>query len=212
MRAAVAHNCGMNILRVAIWIVLWCALGATPARADIYAFTDRQGVTHFSNVPVDERYRLVLESPQGVSQSGAPLRADQLARSAVYDPYIEAAARATSLEPALLRAVILAESGFNERAVSKKGAQGLMQLMPATALHYGAEDPFDPGQNIAAGARYLRDLVDRYDSDLQLVLAAYNAGESAVEKYGRRMPPYRETRRYVPRVLRTYQRLLQMRG
>ena len=115
---------------------------------------------------------------------------DQLARSAVYDPYIEAAARATALEPALLRAVILAESGFNERAVSKKGAQGLMQLMPATALHYGALDPFDPDQNIAAGARYLRALVDRYDSDLQLVLAAYNAGESAVEKYGRRIPPY----------------------
>lgn len=189
-----------------------CAFGAVPAWADIYAFTDARSVTHFSNVPVDGRYRLVLESPDGVSESGSPLRADLLARSAVYDPYIEAAARATSLEPALLRAVILAESGFNERALSKKGAQGLMQLMPKTAVRYGADDPFDPGQNIAAGARYLRDLVDRYDSDLQLVLAAYNAGESAVEKHGRRIPPYRETQRYVPRVLRAYQRLLQQRG
>jgi len=209
---AVAHNCAMECLRSTLGILLLFALGAAPAFADIYAFTDARSVTHFSNVPVDQRYRLVLESPEGVSQSGAPLRGDQLARSAVYDPYIEAAARATALEPALLRAVILAESGFNERAVSKKGAQGLMQLMPATALHYGADDPFDPGQNIAAGARYLRELVDRYDSDLQLVLAAYNAGEAAVEKHGRRIPPYRETRRYVPRVLRAYQRLLQQRG
>lgn len=189
--------------------VLTCGLACVaPARADIYGFTDTRGVTHFSNVPVDGRFRLVLEAPDGASASGAPLRADQLARSAVYDPYIEDSARATALEPALLRAVILAESGFNERAVSKKGAQGLMQLMPATAQRYGADDPFDPGQNIAAGARYLRDLVDRYDGDLSLALAAYNAGERAVEKHGRRIPPFRETRRYVPRVLRAYQRML----
>lgn len=212
MRLATAHNGVMKFPRSTIGIGLLCALVAAPAFADIYAFTDAHRVTHFSNVPVDARYRLVLESPDGVSRSGSPLRADQLARSTRYDPYIEAAARATALEPALLRAVILAESGFNERAVSKKGAQGLMQLMPATALLYGVEDAFDPGQNIAAGARYLRDLVDRYDSDLQLVLAAYNAGESAVERYGRRIPPFRETRRYVPQVLRTYQRLLQLRG
>jgi soluble lytic murein transglycosylase-like protein len=189
--------------------VLTCGMTCVaPARADIYGFTDARGVTHFSNVPVDRRVRLVLEAPDGVSASGAPLRTDQLARSVVYDPYIEDSARATALEPALLRAVILAESGFNERAVSKKGAQGLMQLMPATAQRYGADDPFDPGQNIAAGARYLRELVDRYDGDLTLALAAYNAGEAAVEKHGRRIPPFRETRRYVPRVLRAYQRML----
>jgi soluble lytic murein transglycosylase-like protein len=184
----------------------------TPARADIFAFTDGRGVTHFSNVPVDGRYRLLLETPDGASESGGALRAGDLRRSAAYEPFIQAAARAMELEPALLRAVILVESGFNERAVSKKGAQGLMQLMPATAQHYGAEDAFDPSQNITAGARYLRDLIDRYDSNLQLVLAAYNAGESAVERHGRRIPPFAETRRYVPRVMRVYQRLLAQRG
>ncbi len=183
-----------------------------PAHADIFAFTDGRGVTHFSNVPADGRYRLLLETPDGASESGAALRTDQLQRAAAYEPFIQAAARAMELEPALLRAVILVESGFNERAVSKKGAKGLMQLMPATARHYGAEDVLDPSQNITAGARYLRDLINRYDSNLQLVLAAYNAGESAVERHGRRIPPFKETRRYVPKVLRVYQRLLAQRG
>lgn len=204
----------MRTARVTLSAVLpcLCLVFAGPTRADIYGFTDGRGVMHFSNVPADTRYRLVLEAPEGLSESGAPVRGDLLARAAVYDPFIEAAARATTLEPALLRAVILAESGFNERALSKRGAQGLMQLMPSTARRYGVEDPFDPAQNIAGGARYLRDLADRYDGDLQLVLAAYNAGEGAVEKHGRRIPPYRETRRYVPRVLRAYQKLLQLRG
>jgi soluble lytic murein transglycosylase-like protein len=192
--------------------MLFMGLLGAPAYADIFVFTDARGVAHFSNVPVDDRYRLLMESPSGTSESGAPLRGEELARAAAYDSIIEAAARATQLEPALLRAVILVESGFNERATSKQGARGLMQLMPATARHYGVKDVFDPGQNIAAGARYLRDLVDRYDSNLQLVLAAYNAGESAVERHGRRIPPFAETRRYVPHVLRVYQRLLAQRG
>jgi soluble lytic murein transglycosylase-like protein len=190
---------------------LLAGLLSAPLQADIYAFTDAHGTTHFSNVPVDKRYRLLLANTI-TSESGSGVRADQLARAAAYDPIIEAAARASGLEPALLRAVILVESGFNERAASKKGACGLMQLMPATARHYGVSDVFDPEQNVSAGARYLRDLVDRYDSDLQLVLAAYNAGETAVESHGRRVPPFSETLRYVPRVLRVYQRLLAQRG
>jgi soluble lytic murein transglycosylase-like protein len=107
-----------------------------------------------------------------------------------------------------LRAVIVVESGFNSRAVSKRGAVGLMQLMPATARRYGVRNPYDPGENIHAGARYLRDLKQRYGGDLTLVLAAYNAGEKAVEKHGRRIPPFAETRRYVPRVLGVYRTLL----
>jgi soluble lytic murein transglycosylase-like protein len=185
---------------------------STSAHADIYAFTDARGVTHFSNVPVDHRYQLLLQTPGGTSQSGTALRADELSRSAVYEPFILAAASETQLEPALLRAVILVESGFNESAVSRKGAQGLMQLMPETAQRYGASDAFDPEQNILAGARYLRDLTERYDSNLQLVLAAYNAGEGAVERHGRRIPPFKETQRYVPKVMRVYLRLLTRRG
>ena len=195
----------MECLRSTLGIMLLCALSATPAFADIYAFTDARSVTHFSNVPVDQRYRLVLESPEGVSQSGAPLRGDQLARSAVYDPFIEAAARATALEPALLRAVILAESGFNERAVSKKGAQGLMQLMPGTARDLGVDDALDPWQNIDGGTRYLGEMIERFPGELALAVAAYNAGPEAVKKH-QGVPPYEETRTYVQRVLRLYKK------
>jgi len=111
----------------------------------------------------------------------------------------------------LLRAVIVVESGFNPRAVSKKGAVGLMQLMPATARQYGAENAYDPKQNVHAGARYLRSLLDRYGADLKLVLAAYNAGEDAVNRNGGRIPPYKETLAYVPRVLKIYQNLVKLR-
>jgi soluble lytic murein transglycosylase-like protein len=108
----------------------------------------------------------------------------------------------------LVRAVIVVESGFNPRAVSKKGAVGLMQLQPATARRYGVKDIYDPDQNIRAGAHYLSDLLTRFNSNLELALAAYNAGEEAVERYGRHVPPYAETRSYVPNVMRVYQKLM----
>lgn len=185
-------------------------LAGGPACADIYAFTDASGVTHFSNVPSDARYERVLgdaDSPRKDVQRDERW----LAKSAAFDGFIDEAARATRLEPALLRAIIVVESGFDPRAVSRRGAQGLMQLMPATAQRYGASDAFDPAQNIRAGARYLRDLKRRYRDDLELVLAAYNAGEAAVERHGRRVPPYKETRQYVPRVLEIYRNLLDSR-
>ncbi len=112
------------------------------------------------------------------------------------------------MEPDLLRAVIVVESGFNARAVSKAGAVGLMQLMPATARRYGVSDRFDPEQNVHAGARYLQALIKRYGSDIKIALAAYNAGEEAVDRCGRCIPRYRETQAYVPRVWRMYQSLL----
>lgn len=188
--------------------VVVLALACAPARADIYAFTDDAGVTHFSNVPVDARYQLLIESIVESAESGEEFNPVMLAGSVAYDPIIEHAARSMAIEPALLRAVIVVESGFNARAVSKRGARGLMQLMPATAERYGVSDAFDPAQNVAAGARYLRDLINRYENDLELALAAYNAGETAVERHGRSVPPYKETRQYVPRVLRIYQNLL----
>ena len=178
------------------------------ASADIYTFVDGAGVTHFTNVPSDPRYQFLLATPKELTQSGEPYSAVVLARSAQYDPIIERAAASTSVAPDLLRAVIVVESGFNARAVSKKGAVGLMQLMPETARRYGASDRYDPRQNVHAGARYLRSLIDRYDQDLELALAAYNAGEDAVDRYGGQIPPYRETRAYVPRVLRVYATLL----
>jgi soluble lytic murein transglycosylase-like protein len=117
---------------------------------------------------------------------------------------VDAAARDHRLDAALLHALIGVESGYAPGAVSQRGAQGLMQLMPTTAREYGVTDPFDPGQNIAAGARHLRALLDRFGQDTTLALAAYNAGIGAVRRHGDRVPPFAETAAYVPRVLARY--------
>jgi soluble lytic murein transglycosylase-like protein len=179
------------------------------ARADIYAFTDPNGVTHFSNVPSDARFKLLIGTPSETPAAAAPGKAiDWLARSSQYDLVIAGAAKANTLQAALVRAVIVVESGFNPRAVSKRGAVGLMQLLPATARRYGVKDLYDPEQNIRAGTHYLSDLLARFDSNVELALAAYNAGEEAVERYGRRIPPFAETLNYVPSVMRVYQRLM----
>jgi soluble lytic murein transglycosylase-like protein len=121
---------------------------------------------------------------------------------------IETAARSSGLEPALVKAVLVAESGADPQAVSPRGASGLMQLMPATARQYGVRDIFDPEQNIRAGTQYLRDLKHRYGNDLRLMLAAYNAGPGAVDQNHGVVPPFGETLEYIPRVLKIYQRLL----
>jgi soluble lytic murein transglycosylase-like protein len=127
---------------------------------------------------------------------------DPLARQRLL-PAIQQVAVTYQLEPALLHAVISAESGYNPQAISKKGARGLMQLMPTTARRFGVSDPDDPTANLQGGARYLRWLLDRF-TDLRLALAAYNAGEGAVQRYGHTIPPYPETRTYVRRVLDFY--------
>jgi soluble lytic murein transglycosylase-like protein len=194
---------------IALVIVLASGSGA---RADVYAFTDEQGVAHFTNVPVDPRYEVLLASPKERTRSGDSYDPILLARAARFDRFIVAAASATSLEPHLLRAVIVVESGFNSRAVSKAGAAGLMQLMPETARRYGVADRFDPEQSIRGGARYLKSLLRRYDNDLKLALAAYNAGEEAVDRCGRCIPRYRETQAYVPKVLRMYESLMARSG
>jgi soluble lytic murein transglycosylase-like protein len=131
------------------------------------------------------------------------------ARKKFHD-HVVAAARMFQLEPALLHAVISAESGYNPLARSPKGARGLMQLMPDTARRYGVRNPLDPGQNIHGGAAYLRDLLTMFGNDVKLALAAYNAGEGRVIQYGNRIPPYRETTQYVPKVLSYYQRYKSM--
>jgi soluble lytic murein transglycosylase-like protein len=193
-------------------LLLLLAATAAPglAQADVYSFTDSVGVPHFSNVPADSRYRLLIASPAD-ALAGVPVKAhpiDWLARSAQYDGVINGAAEVATIEAQLLRAVIVVESGFNPRAVSKKGAIGLMQLRPATARRYNVRDIYDPRENVRAGARYLSDLLLRFDNNLELALAAYNAGEEAVERYGRHVPPFRETLAYVPSVMKVYKRLM----
>jgi soluble lytic murein transglycosylase-like protein len=179
----------------------------TAVRADIFSYTDGAGVVHFTNVATDARYVLVLPSP-ALAQKLDPNNAAYLASAARYDQIIEHAAKQNQLHPALLRAVIVVESAYNPRAISPKGAKGLMQLEPATAARYRVADVFDPSQNISAGSQYLHDLLQRYGGKLDIALAAYNAGEQAVERYGGRVPPFAETRRYVPNVMHVYHSLL----
>ena len=181
-----------------LMVLALCLAGRVAAgdSGPIYRFTDERGVTHFSNVnPVDPRFRPLEPAPTRPRRARAPARSD-------YDGLIGEVAAQYSLPPALLKAVIAAESGFDPRAVSPVGAQGLMQLMPETANALGVEDPWAPEQNVRGGSGYLRALLDRY-GDLTRALAAYNAGPEAVDRYGG-MPPYRETRAYVERVLAYY--------
>ena len=186
-------------------VALLAAGVAGPARGDIYSFVDDSGVTHFTNVPVDARYQLLLATPP---EERAARPENWLTKSAEFEPLIERAARSQAVRPELVRAVIVVESAFNPRAVSRRGAVGLMQLLPKTARRYGVADAFDPEQNIMAGVHYLRDLLTRYGNNLELSLAAYNAGEDAVERYGHSIPPFAETQHYVPTVLRIYRSLL----
>jgi soluble lytic murein transglycosylase-like protein len=193
-------------------IVLFAAVfGATSAQAHpkIYTYLDADGVRHFTDVPDDNRYRLLVMSPQDMTQSGDRYDPSLLARATQYDAIIEKAASSNSVEANLLRAVIVVESGFNSRAVSKRGAVGLMQLMPATASRFGVSNPYDPRENVHAGARYLKFLMDRFGQDIRLALAAYNAGENAVDRNGGQIPPFTETMAYVPKVLRIYRMLAQ---
>jgi soluble lytic murein transglycosylase-like protein len=180
---------------------------AAAAQSKIYTYLDADGIRHYTDVPDNSRYKLLVLSPQDRTQSGEHYDTNLLARATQYDSIIEKAAVSAAVEPNLLRAVIVVESGFNSRAVSKRGAVGLMQLMPATATRFGVSNPFDPKQNIHAGARYLKFLIDRFGQDVRLALAAYNAGEEAVDRNGGQIPPFTETMAYVPRVLKIYRML-----
>jgi soluble lytic murein transglycosylase len=163
------------------------------ASADIYRYRDEKGVWHFTNVKSDKRYQLFLRT-----YSKKP---NQYIRE--YEGIIKQAAGRFNVEFPLIKAVIKAESDFNHRAVSRKGAQGLMQLMPETAEDMQVGDPFNPEENIFGGTRYLGLLLDRFRNNKMLALAAYNAGPEAVEAH-RGMPPYAETRTFVKRVLYYY--------
>jgi soluble lytic murein transglycosylase-like protein len=195
------------MLRLAVFMTTLFAASSIAANAKIYTYMDAQGSRHYTDVPDNNRYRLLVLSPRDRTASGDRYDAQVLARASQYDSIIEHAAIAAAVEPNLLRAVIVVESGFNSRAVSKRGAVGLMQLMPATASRFGVSNPYDARQNVHAGARYLKFLIDRFGHDIRLALAAYNAGEEAVNRNGGQIPPFSETRAYVPRVLRIYKML-----
>jgi len=195
------------MLRIALFITTLLAASSVAANAKIYTYMDAQGLRHYTDVPDNNRYRLLVLSPQDRTASGDRYDMQLLAKASQYDSIIENAAVSAAIEPNLLRAVIVVESGFNCRAVSKRGAVGLMQLMPATASRFGVSNPYDARQNVHAGARYLKFLIDRFGHDIRLALAAYNAGEDAVARNGGQIPPFSETMAYVPRVLKIYRML-----
>jgi soluble lytic murein transglycosylase-like protein len=168
-----------------------------PALADTYRLVDSSGVVHFTNAPADPRYRGLPVTTSGSSTGW--LRMTETSRSQYATEIREISAR-YGVDPVLVESVIRAESAFNPTAVSRAGARGLMQLMPKTALALGVRDSFNPRENIEGGVRHLRYLLDRYPGNVALAVAAYNAGEGAVDNH-RGIPPYAETQQYVQRVL-----------
>jgi soluble lytic murein transglycosylase-like protein len=190
-------------------LLLGCCL-CRPGWADIYVYTADDGKVTLSNVPADSRYTVLISAPQEAVAEVPGIHVGKnkpgLSGKARYDQIVERVSTTYGLETALIHAVVSVESRYDPKAVSKKGAAGLMQLMPGTAQRYGVTNVFDPGQNLDGGAQYLRDLLKMFNNNVSLALAAYNAGENAVVKSGNRIPPYRETMRYVPRVLNFYQR------
>lgn len=193
------------ITRLLLVLVVMATLSGVAA-ADVYKYRDASGHILLTDKPMRgmtlmKRYNYATGRP--VARPGAAMAAMQR-RRAKLTPLIEKAAAAYKLPSALVHAVIRAESAYRADAVSPKGAVGLMQLMPATAARYGVEDRNDPEQNLRGGSAYLRDLLVQFGNDLRLTLAAYNAGENAVIRYGHAIPPYRETQDYVRKVIRFY--------
>jgi hypothetical protein len=179
-----------------IILLLVFFLDESLCRGDIYKYVDPEGVVHLTNVPTEHNvpYVLVIREKRVIIQ----LKGGDITR---YDDLITKAADKYRISSALVKAVIKAESNFDQRAVSRVGARGLMQLMPATAASLQVQDSFHPENNIDGGVRYLRYLMNLFNDNLPLALAAYNSGENTVIRYNRRIPPYPETQTYVRRVI-----------
>ena len=213
--------------RLASALLACVPLMAAPAAGQVFMKLGPDGVPTFSDRPTDSALQPFLEvnaspaspaspasraspaspaSPAAVTPMSAPTQsaAAGTPRARALNQAITSAARANRIDPLLLHALVAVESDYDTRAVSPKGARGLTQLMPQTARDYGVSDPFDPVQNLHAGARLLRHLLDRFADDPPLALAAYNAGAGAVTAHGRQIPPFAETRRYVSQVLQRY--------
>jgi soluble lytic murein transglycosylase-like protein len=179
------------------------------ARADVWFYEDQHGVMHFAQEKKGSKWRLLMRTPKSLDPPKAksiPLRSPS---ERPYHQLIVDSAKRHKLDPALVHAVVATESNYKHNAVSRAGAMGLMQLMPATAERFSVTDPFIPEQNIEAGSRYLRWLLDEFES-LQLALAAYNSGENTVKRYGYKIPPYKETQNYVTKVIERYKKNLSL--
>ncbi|MEM7828169.1 MAG: lytic transglycosylase domain-containing protein [Candidatus Aenigmatarchaeota archaeon] len=168
---------------------------SSPSYADIYSYVDEDGVIHFSNVPTDPRYKLKYRE-----------RTHFRYKITTYEPYISEISNLYGVDEDLIRAVIKVESNFNPSAISRKGAVGLMQLMPTTADGLNVKDPFNPRENLEGGVKYLRFLLDQFGGNIEFALAAYNAGPETVMRYGG-IPPYPETRQYIRKVMEIFRKI-----
>ena len=189
-------------IQIAMVVTLLSIFCAQSASAEIFKYRDAQGVLHLTDKPQGSTSTMIWRSGSPNAGTGFTLAEMKRNRSR-FAPLINRVARQTSMRPALIHAVIRAESAYNPKAVSSAGAVGLMQLMPTTAANLGVKDSTNPLENIRAGSLYLKRQLDNFQ-DLSLALAAYNAGENAVRKYGNTIPPYPETQQYVRKVLTFY--------
>jgi len=191
-----------SILLLAALILIPAALWVpTPAGADIYRYEDPDGTLHFTDAPTDSRFKVFMRDIKKDHKLRTAFKLPGFARNpAEFEPIISSCSRQYGVDSSLVKAVIHAESGYNPSAVSPKGAQGLMQLMPKTAQGLKVADSLNPSDNIRGGVRYLKFLLDTFKGDESLALAAYNSGLGAVAKYGG-IPPYQETQNYVAKVL-----------
>jgi soluble lytic murein transglycosylase-like protein len=187
-------------------VIFFCLLFLTTSSfAGIYRYIDENGVIHFTNCPRDPKFKLYIrESKEDVGDDNHSSSASYIKDSNQYDSLISEFSKKYQVDFALIKAIIRTESGFNPFAVSRKGAKGLMQLMPETALRMNVSNIYNPKENIEGGVRYFKYLLSLFDNDLRLSLAAYNAGENLVGEL-RSIPPYRETIDYVKKVLSYYQ-------
>ena len=185
----------MKIYRLLIVIILLLFSLPWQVSADIYMFIDSSGVVHFTNVPTSTDYKLYIRE--------RPVRGKRAGNTGIFDSEISKASRRFGVDSSLVKAVIAVESDFNPKAVSKRGAKGLMQIMPDNYQSLRLSDPFDPSQNIMGGTLYLKRLFARYNGKLPLVLAAYNAGPQAVDRYNT-IPPFKETEKYIKKVMERY--------
>jgi len=212
------HSKPLKSTTLLIFLALFLVLGGEgqvrPVSADIYRYQDENGVTHFTNVPTGSKFQLFYRD-RIKSQPAIPFRDYGKAfysktpkndKQHFVANHIDEVSQFYGIDPKLIQAIIHVESNYNPQAISPKGAQGLMQLMPRTAKDLQVFDPFSPRDNIIGGARYLRYLLDLYQQDTILALAAYNAGPEKVSLY-RGVPPYQETRTYVQKVMQIYDRL-----
>lgn len=193
------------VLEALVVCALLCGVvGVT--RAEVYKYIDEDGVVHYTNVPTDPRYKRIASDGRAKVRLRPSARYTQIfiPKSVMdYNDFIQEGSRRYNIPEPLIRAVIAVESANNPDAISEAGAQGLMQLMPATAVEMGVQEVFDPRQNILGGTRYLRTLANTFSGDLVLTLAAYNAGHQAVFRY-MGIPPFDETQHYVRQVLHLY--------